>query len=501
MSLTLVSLAWAVATPLGGSPDEPAHIIKAASVARGDLVGELTGRSGETMVQVPFGIADAHSWPCFAFNTQVTASCLPDAANGSQIVAAKTTAGLYNPTYYAIVGWPSLLTDDASRAVLMMRAMSALLVSFFLAITLQALVLLRPALITGIGFLAAATPMYFFLAGALNPNALEIATGAALTASLLLVVRRPEGIRLRLWLLAIAGSGVLLAQSRGLSPLWMAVIAVAVLVSSPPKALLSLVKRWDVIATIVLIALGVAAAGLWLLLTGTLESMGVYPGAYQVTPIRAFVEMLVDRSFDSGLVGVFGWLDTPSPAFVYVWWAFLSVALGVSAFIFAKGRVLLGVIVAVAGFFLVPAVIQALSVWTSGYIWQGRYTLVGYVIAVIFATVAVASNPGAGELVARAPRRLILVFAGGTIFAQLFAFLTVMKRYSLGIDADWIDFFCRPQWLPPAGGWPWALVLVVGMGTTAWCLYHSTRSEKLIVESPSPGERRSTGTQNSLSRP
>ena len=31
--------AWTVATPLMGAPDEPAHVIKAAAVVRGEMAG------------------------------------------------------------------------------------------------------------------------------------------------------------------------------------------------------------------------------------------------------------------------------------------------------------------------------------------------------------------------------------------------------------------------------------------------------------------------------
>jgi hypothetical protein len=476
-ALALVSIAWAGATPLGASPDEPAHIIKAASVARGQLIGEITDKPAVTEVQVPAGIATAHSWPCFAFNATVEAACQSDVSDRQGLATVTTSAGLYNPTYYSLVGWPSLLTDDSSRSVMLMRIASAILVSFFLAVTLFALLRLRPTAVTGIAFLAGATPMCFFLASSVNPNGLEISTGAALTASLLLIVKRGEAVRLRLWLAAIAVSGVLLAQARGLSPLWMAIIALAVLVSSPPKTIVTLIKRKDVLLTLIALAAGVVAAALWLVSTGTLGSMGVFPGAAEVSPIRAFVTMLVDRSFDPGIVGVFGWLDTPAPSFVYVWWSFLGIGLGILPLIVARGRVLAGYGVALAGYFLVPAITQAMSIESSGYIWQGRYTLVGYFIAMIFAAAALGDrtfNMASPQLFLR---RSVIVVGSMTVGAQLFAFVVAMKRYVVGADASWVDFVRAPQWLPPLGAWPWVLLLVAGMTVTFVCLYRCVRAE------------------------
>ena len=53
----------------------------------------------------------------------------------------------------------------------------------------------------------------------------------------------------------------------------------------------------------------------WTFATGSLGSMGNFPGATD-SPRRAFLNMLF-RTFDPGLIGVFGWLDAPAPAYVF----------------------------------------------------------------------------------------------------------------------------------------------------------------------------------------
>ena len=136
-----------------------------------------------------------------------------------------TSAGLYNPTYYLLAGWPSLLTSDTSLAVFGMRVAGALLVTFFLAAGFMALFRLRPSRATAFGLAAVVTPMVLFLASAVNPNGLEMSTGFALISSLLLLLG-PEPLARRWpWLVLIGVSGVLLAQTLGLSPLWLVLIA------------------------------------------------------------------------------------------------------------------------------------------------------------------------------------------------------------------------------------------------------------------------------------
>lgn len=475
----LVSASWAISTPLGASPDEPAHIIKAASVAQGQFIGEITEAPAVTRVQVPSGLAAATKWPCFAFDNTKEANCTPPVENGTDLVSANTSAGLYNPTFYAIVGVPSLFVDDTSRAVMVMRLAGALMASFFLAITFSAMLRLGKPLWTGLGFVAALTPMVFFLNGAVNPNALEIATGAALLASLLVVVGGKSSHE-RWWLGAVAASGFLLAQARGLSPLWMAMIAVAVVAFTPWERLAVLLKRVDVWITLVVLAAGVVAAGAWIAATGTLGSMGVFPGAGEVGRREAFVEMLVGRSFDPGIVGVFGWLDTVAPAFDYVLWSFLGLGIVVGALTVARGRELAGIIVGLAGLMLVPPIVQAASVNSSGYIWQGRYTLVAYVVVMLIASVVIANSRMSAELPGgRIPSRFIGIIGSLVVVGQVFALATAIRRYSVGADTSWLDALQQaPSWVPPLGIVTWLVVAFVGMsgliGLWALAFHRST---------------------------
>ena len=94
----------AVETRIGGAPDEPAHLIKAASVARGLFLGKTTANG--QLVHVPAYVAYTPAQTCYARNEQVTAACsAPLKGDPGTIVDSVTTAGLYNPLYYMLVGW------------------------------------------------------------------------------------------------------------------------------------------------------------------------------------------------------------------------------------------------------------------------------------------------------------------------------------------------------------------------------------------------------------
>lgn len=462
IALSLASVAWAVSTPLGASPDEPAHIIKAASVVRGEFVGEPTSAPAVTRVSVPEGIAQASSWTCYAFNSQVSAACLPEFASGFDLVEAETSAGLYDPAYYLAVGWPSLIVPDAELSVLMMRAVSAVISSFFLAFTFTILLRLASPLIAGLAFFAGVTPMVLFLNGAVNPNALEISSGAALTAGLLHVTQQGRGLQTRTVLAVVAVAGFMLANSRGLSPLWMALIGALVIVATPWARIVELLKRWDVRLTLAVLALGVMAAGGWLLATNTLSSMGVFPGAGSTSPAKAFFVMLINRSFDPGIIGVFGWLDTPAPPITYVVWIVLIAAVLIVALVTGRGRLWLAFTMSLATVALVPPIVQAFSVERSGYIWQGRYGLIAVLYCLIFAAVATRSaNVGQGS--GLITNRLVLLICGAVLIGHVSAMITAIGRYSASAANSLLPFLIQPSWTPPLGSVFWVAMLIVGI--------------------------------------
>lgn len=491
--------AWAMATPMSASPDEPSHIIKAAAVAHGELLGERTDREGFVNVEIPRGLAKAWTWACAAYEPSQPASCLPDFENDGELTTAVTSAGLYNPVYYAMVGWPSLVTDNPRIAVYGMRVVSAIVVSFFFAVAMTALLLFKRPLVAALASFAVLTPTTLFLAGSVNPNALEVATGSALLAVLLLLVRGP-GVRHRTALLGIvAVSGVLLANTRGLSPLWMAAIAVIAVVSAPWPRLQALLRLPAVWATIATLALGVAFAAWWLVYSETLGSMGSFAGAGSTPPIRAFFVMLLERSLDPGMVGLFGWLDTYAPQIAFVVWSCLALGLVLAAFLFARGRLIAGLVAALAMFFLIPPIVQAASVENSGYIWQGRYTLVALACLIVMAAIAtMQAMPAFTTRSSAVEMRALLIVGVLVAVVQCFTLLYTTKRYAVGIDGWWGDFFLRPLWLPPLGALSWVLLTALAFATliavaSAWILgtQPSTNAEAIVddAEPSTPATR------------
>jgi hypothetical protein len=313
---------------------------------------------------------------------------------------------------------------------------------------------------------AAATPMVLFLASAVNPNGLEVAAGFAFLSSLLLLVG-PEPVPRRWpWLVAAGVAGVLLAQARGISPLWMLVVVIIVIVMTPWPRVRRELRRSGTIVAVAVVAVGVVLSVGWTLATGTLARMGEFPGATD-TPRRAFF-LMVTRAFDPGLIGYFGWLDAPAPAFAYALWSFLSFAIVVVAFAVGRARDRWAVGVAATALLILPAVVQAVSIRSSGYVWQGRYALVAYIFLIAIATVVVGEHTARRRTPIGVSRRATWTVATLVVVGHAWALLAALQRYQGGLALDQVVL--NPIWVPPGGIVLWILVVAAGVAFTSFAL-------------------------------
>jgi hypothetical protein len=482
---SVLSALWAIATPISGGPDEPAHIVKAAAVVRGELTGTAVERGIE--VTVPRYVAETHRRTCFAFHPGRPASCAPAATEDpGELVTATTTAGLYNPTYYALVGWPSLLIHD-DGGIYAMRFAGAVLSSLFLAFAAMLVSGWRRGGFVVTGILAAVTPMVLFLNGVVNPNSVETTATLAAFAALLALIVDPQPERMRTRILLLLISAVIAANMRGTSPVWLAVVLLI------PLALLTR-EQWQSVfrhKVALWTSLSVAAVGLFLALLWTLlsNSLGAgITGSTKVTdfpgvgtsPLIGFFTML-SKTFDFsvGMIAEFGWLDTFAPPFVYLIWSLIVGALLFAGFVALRRRSFLVFLALLASVIVVPATIQAAYVTLGGYIWQGRYTLPLFV-CLLLGTAALLT----GRLPAvsrRTLRRSAVLLGVLWALAQFTAFAWTLKRYAVGVEGTWKALVVAPSWQPPGG------VIVVLVATAVALITSVVAWSRWVAEPTVPG--------------
>lgn len=468
--LAALSTLWSLASPLMAVPDEPAHAIKAASVVRGELMGESNGEQGDrATVHVPGYIADLPAQACHAYDGRITADCAPVVnAEETALTEAETSAGNYNPMYYFMVGWPSLMMSGAP-AVYAMRVVSGLIGAAFLAFSLNAAWRLRSPRWPTVAAMAALTPMVLFLNGSINPNALEIVTAAALFLNLCVVLENSTALRsVRSNIVLVGISGAVLANTRSLSLVWLAMAAVVPLIIYGWKPMVAVLKNRLGLAMTVLIGAGCAAGLLWVLQAESLKSLTGTPIDMDRSDAA---QIMLDRSFDyvSGYIGYMGWLDTPLPMGVYIFWHFVMGAVLLTGLAAPRLRDRVAVVLMAAAVIVLPPILQAQVIQQLGWIWQGRYLLAVVVLLLLSCGVAFRSVPFPSGAVARRAGSWLLA---GAAAAHLYAFLYVLRRYTVGLEEDirWPGML-DDAWQPPFT-WPVLAVLYFLVLAAAAVLAH-----------------------------
>src|SRR5947207_144622 len=148
--LIVAMTAWNVASPPGSGPDEPPHVNRAASIARGQLVGDadpIEG-GGSRIVQVPDEVAKLGGLPrCWKSFPRTGAGCSPALVGTTTIVDVRTPAGAAPPAYYAI---PALALEikTSSAGIYLARELSAVVCAALIAVAVALTLLVgsRPSL-------------------------------------------------------------------------------------------------------------------------------------------------------------------------------------------------------------------------------------------------------------------------------------------------------------------------------------------------------------------
>jgi hypothetical protein len=395
------------------------------------------------------------------------------------------TAQANSPLFYAVVGLPSLvLSGDA--ALYAMRGVNAVLCALMVGFTFVSVSQLGRSRFALLATFVAITPMLLFLGGSVNPNALEVTAAVSLFAALTAIFSRARSRpQLVVGLGVVTVSTVLLTGTRSISLLWVLIALVAAFLLGK-NAVISRVARtpivWIATAVCVLVC---AAELLWFVRPATTAMMPPFSGV-GTSPIVAFAQMLVTTlDYASGWIGLFGWVDTPAPTITMAAWTLAISAVVIPAYFIARGRARWAIVVLGAAFVLTPALSQAAVIATSGYIWQGRYTLA--LLAMLLVGCGVCLDRGTfAAFTSFAPlaRQLLFTVLIAMAVGQLAAFLTTLRRYVIGAVNPLNLMITHPAWEPPFG---WIALTIVFALTIASSTILITRT--VVTRSPSKATR------------
>ncbi|GAA3449353.1 DUF2142 domain-containing protein [Dactylosporangium matsuzakiense] len=441
----LLGAAWALALPVNGTYDEKQHLVRAYAVWTGQWLPHERARDASGIETNAFTGPRSllpENADCTWIDKPVyhPASCLVTTGDRTD-TAVPSAAARYSPVYYLLAGLPLRISPDGT-GLIWARLLSAALSAALLA----AAVAIAPGRLERLAIVLVTTPMAANLAGAINPNGLEISAAVLLFVALLH----------RRW--ALAGVGALLLFTvRDLGPFFaLAAIALGLFVTRTPWR--GLLERRFLIPA----AIGAVFAGFWAAVASRGSDLD---SARPTSPTSsgAILEDIVHGRAEfwaRQIIGQFNYGETTISIAVIALWYLLCVALVLPGLWMGDRRLRLGIGAALLGS---AALLVALELYFAPKVGQfahGRYVMPLGVGVILLAPLAA----GYSGWLAGSPVRawLPVVFAALTVPMQLYALARVMTRFERGISAGLNPF--GGAWTPPLGSAVPLLCALVGAG-------------------------------------
>ena len=487
VSYALLGTAWVLGNPAGAAPDETAHYLKALAVADGQPAGQpadLAPSPGDgererwmkrttRALDVPPGLSP-EGLQCNVLRPAESARCQERARPPQGPSKGRTYMGTHQPFLYVVPGVLARTADDPVSAIRWARVGGAVTA---LALVVAAVALLwegGAGTVSVVGLVVAVTPMVVFLASSVTTSGPEIA-GAVCFLSALIRLTRSSRAHTWAWT-ALGASGMVLAGSRSLGPLWVVLLLVVVGAAHGFRRVLAVVAG-DRRAVWALSAVGTAvvASVAWEV---TVQPHGrtTFAEVWRlvVPALRELPELLRQQ------IGVFGSLDTALPPVLY--WAWSAMVLLVLLLAVAVGSVRERVVLVALppAIVVVTVAVSVLNRTQTGFGMQGRYVLPLVVaVPVLAGATLFRHRRGVGSPLERL--HWLLVGAAGV---HALSWYVNARRSAVGVGTPWL-FIPRSEWTPALGWYPLLALVIVAAGLMA--LYPVlARQRRLARLSPSP---------------
>jgi hypothetical protein len=497
----LISASWVFASPYDGAPDEVRHLIRAAGVVEGQIFAKPATEPGHGNVgayqTVPKGLVEGRAPTitynyCYHWKPSRSAACAPvPGLGGKTPTTVITGAGRYNPVYYSAVGGPLVLWPDWT-GIFLARLVSAALCAAFLASAWLSCLEWRRSRLLLAGLLVAATPAFFELAGAVNPNSLEIAAGISLAAAAVPLLLGGDSAHAPRWLRRAALAAMGIGQFRAMGPELIAALLVVLLVPPSRARLRQLWRRpsarWWSAGVLASCALGET----WTVISKVGDIGNVVNTRYSTLQILR-TELLPDgrllRVVEQMIDG-FSYYDTKPPILILVVWGIPIVLLLVTAFAWGTWLERWRLAALVAGALAIPVLFEVSSANAFGFSFQGRYILPLAVAVPMLAAFIVGRS---GQLTTIAQARVIRALTLLLLPVQLLSLGYVMDRWQSGVGRGHTLDPLRGSWHPVTGSLlPLVLMAagLIGLGVLAWRAARLPAEERPAVQGKPPAELR-----------
>jgi hypothetical protein len=288
-----------------------------------------------------------------------------------------TSAGRYNPWFYAVIGYASLPFSGVA-ALLAMRVAGVLCCWLMLALACVAARRWAQTAWPFLGIALSCTPVLVYSSSIAAPNGLEMCAGITLWCALLGLLGR-DHLRIDTRLVVVATlAGTVLATLRPIGPAWCALVFLTALAAtrSDLATLRQMARNARVrIAVAILIASTVVGAAWTIVMRTSHLSTSHMPPITYAAQLRITAEQVPLWLFQS--IAAFPYRNEPTAPVVYVAYLVLGMGLLVSALtILRRDRWLsIALIAAIGVAIFFPAVSTLATFEKYGASWQGRYGL------------------------------------------------------------------------------------------------------------------------------
>ncbi len=427
----LLAAGWALVAPLDQVPDEADHVWRAAAVVRGEVFPQLVTYDHGTGAteNVPVGLVrPAYPGPCGTFPH---AWCSFAAAPRGQVTVVSGEGRMF-PFYYALVGWPSLLSADHTGWYLM-RLDSAVLCALMLATAaIVVMSLSRRPLVLAAALFVGLTPDVLALTGAVNSSALEASAAVCYWAVLLALIHGNSALSRRLLAFVGVAATVVLSLTREYDWLWAMLAMVLVLATAGREQRRSFLRSGVGRGMLLVIVASAAVTELWSFRFKAYQVFPMFPKPLSLAEaVRHSVVMAPIQLRET--LGYLSWDTVHPPAVAVACWGLAVAAVVVIGFAVSRRAGLL-VIVGLAFVVGIPFVMTlGGSLHPTIGEWLGRYTLP---LAAGVPLLAIA-----GGRAAHAERKIVIVLASAVLILVLCGQAAVYSH-------AWTVFLTKPPATP-----------------------------------------------------
>jgi len=470
----LLALAWVFANPEFAGPDEGPHYLRALEVGHGNLITEhrpdaVTASNERELahqrevtyaVRVPAGMAP-HDAGCYVHDRDADAACLDRHDPSREETETTSAVGNYQPLPYLLPGLAIRLADSPGPALRLARLVNVLLTLGLLYLALRMAWSPDAGPISLLGLVVAVTPMVVYTGSVLNGSGPEIAAAIAFACSALRLRRDATCARsARVWAM-VGASGAVLALSRTTGPVWLVLLAFAVIGLTGARAALGFVRAGGRVAIGALAAIAVAIGSnlAWERAYGPDATAGF-------ANLRAVLDDAVGEWWraSSELIGKFSYLEFRLPPIAYVAWFAAGLALAALALRTGDRRERAALAAALAAALLLPMLMWVYVIRQTGFGLQGRHVLPLLVAVPLIAGDVLRAH--AAEIGDRARRALLVGIPVTAAAVHLLAFYWNGRRSAVGVDGPLL-FFTDASWSPPLGWLPWLGAAALGAAALA----------------------------------